>query len=120
MKFIAIIIFYISLVKILSFISALYFIGLTLVPCTDFDGQAEPLASLGEDIENHHNHNHHDDRSPEDCSPLCYCQCCHINIVLTDQFFLMDGLVETREVNTFFLADMPNTPQEKLLRPPRA
>jgi len=49
-------------------------LALTVVPCTD-------AVSLSADAHEHHEEHDHGSEA-DDCSPLCQCQCCHINVTL--------------------------------------
>ncbi|MBK8242508.1 MAG: hypothetical protein IPK88_03710 [Saprospiraceae bacterium] len=58
--------------KLFSLFFALYFFGLTLMPCGDeYDCNQ---VTLNSDINNsdHEKHNH----ESENCSPFCFCSCC--------------------------------------------
>lgn len=72
--------------KWLSVILSVYFLGLTMITCTDpyamvmIVDNIETLMAEGDHF--------HDSEKFDDCSPLCACHCCQINITITE--FLQD------------------------------
>jgi len=72
--------------KWLSVILSCYLLGLTMITCTDpYDSTKTPehteIISLTKD-------HVHESEKYDDCSPLCACHCCQINITITE--FLQD------------------------------
>lgn len=65
--------------KGIFFILSLYLVVLTLTPCSDY--------KYSDEIQKEHyssgTHNHSNECPDDDCSPLCSCTCCHINLMLT-------------------------------------
>lgn len=58
--------------RLFTLILSLYFLALSCYPCADTVCETTSIAE-----EQHHNddHEHHE----ENCSPFCYCHCCHLS-----------------------------------------
>lgn len=68
--------------KWLSVILSVYLLGLTMITCTD------PYAMVtipdNMEIAIADGDHFHDSEKFDDCSPLCACHCCQINITISD------------------------------------
>jgi hypothetical protein len=65
--------------KTLSFILALFVLGLAVMPCTDTmmaDHEHNETELVSNVDDNSHNHGDEED----DCPPFCACQCCGIHV----------------------------------------
>ena len=61
-----------TLMKWLSTILSIYFLWLSVLPCTDAEECNASIESNLNALSDHHNHSH----EPELCSPFCACLCC--------------------------------------------
>lgn len=68
--------YYFCKVKLATTILAIFFLGLTLMPCDDVVGQD----NCGAEVHYHTNDNHEHDAESDFCSPFCQCHCCHTNV----------------------------------------
>ena len=68
---------YVCRVKAITFVLALFFLGLSLAPCSDAAIQESDIAMVvNGDTQSDH------DTSSDLCSPLCVCHCCHSHLVV--------------------------------------
>lgn len=73
---------------------SLFLLTLTLVPCTDaVEGAHEHTAQTHQHAHSAPIHEH--EGEADDCSPLCQCQCCHVNVTLTSTFRIPSLLTST-------------------------
>lgn len=64
--------------RILSFILAVLFFGISTLPCTDNEDAGKEVAEVhvhASDVSADHDHSDHEDHS-DGCSPFCICSCC--------------------------------------------
>ncbi|HBF20185.1 MAG TPA: hypothetical protein DDW81_08800, partial [Cryomorphaceae bacterium] len=71
---------YICAMRWFSAILSIYFLGLSLLPCADFD---QVTGEYGQQVFVDHDHSGHTHDIPADdqCSPFCMCHCCHTHVV---------------------------------------
>ena len=60
-----------------ALILAVFFAGLTVIPCTDAEIAEDTIETVLEDgLEHQH------DSESDLCSPFCVCQCCHTHLIV--------------------------------------
>ncbi|MGB0391636.1 MAG: DUF6660 family protein [Salibacteraceae bacterium] len=98
--------------KRFAIIMSLYFLGLTFFPCGDVHAEGEVHVEMAG------SHDH--EEGEDDCSPLCYCQCCHISLIMVlPSTYSFYQITETHYSNTY-QSLIPDSPVESLFRPPQA
>ncbi|WP_417610125.1 DUF6660 family protein [Owenweeksia hongkongensis] len=67
--------------KTLSYILAVYFLGLSFVTCADGLVYADSVNGLHvvASADSHSGHDHNSNTN-DLCSPVCSCQCCHVHV----------------------------------------
>jgi len=77
--------------KFLCHLFSLYFLWLTVQPCTDY----KEVESAGNYAENSTHKDDCCDDNSELCSPFCYCSCCCTNVVInhtTESFLALSDI----------------------------
>lgn len=95
----------------MAFILSVYIFGLTFFPCGDVHGADEEHSQW----EASHDH----DEGEDDCSPMCYCQCCHTSVILTLPELPTFTPIYLSELPTSTIPAIPDSPVESLFRPPQ-
>ena len=70
--------------RILAFIFAILFFGISTLPCTDNEDATTEVAEghvHTTDVAGDHDHSDHEDHS-DGCSPFCICSCCGVAITM--------------------------------------
>lgn len=88
--------------RILSFILAILFFGISTLPCTDNENAGQEVAEVevhvhASDVSGDHSHSDHEDHT-DGCSPFCTCSCCGVAItmppVVNTEFSLLPARIE--------------------------
>lgn len=100
--------------KFLSLIGALYILALTVLPCSDLEHESNSDVSVTEQQDDHDHGS-----EPDGCSPLCFCQCCHIHVTFFSTSYQFNNIEPFVDNYSSYISFEPETPVLRLLRPPR-
>ena len=98
-----------------SILFALYMAVLTVMPCSDADGHDHDSAST----EWADQHDHSSDQE-DDCSPLCFCQCCHVPVMVTSMVYQFQEVRHYNQVAVSYAERSIDSPPEAQFKPPKA
>ena len=97
-----------------ALIFAIFFAGLTVIPCTDAEIAEDTIETVLEDgLEHQH------DSESDLCTPFCVCHCCHTHLII-QQSFMSDLVIRsfpttksayTDPITTGFVGSLLQPPQ---------
>ena len=101
--------------KFMAIIFAVFFLGLSVMPCVDNEQVSEDHAAY-----QHSSESHDHDAESDFCSPLCVCSCCHINFTVENSFYTsIENSLITDNVSAFFDCRLDGY-STSILHPPKA
>ena len=101
-----------NLLKIFAAILTLYLGALIVWPCGDLACEQQLQQT------EQHDHDHGED-TEDLCSPFCHCQCCHVNVVLSQPFFSFENADPYTVYSSLYSDLVPDSPFISMFRPPK-
>jgi hypothetical protein len=106
-------IFALSIMKVLTLIFSLYILVLTTIPCVDrpFEKTIHPSEQTDNACHNH-------DEAANQCSPFCVCNCCGTHVVSIENILLSEVSSIPGKVIFWYPADFNSNLYRSIWLPP--
>ena len=101
--------------KWMSTLFAALMLCLTVIPCDDVKGAADPETEM----HSHDSHEHGEHSDTEGCSPFCVCNCCQTHIVFSIYNFQALLAINIQSKPDFYSNFHPRSILYAIWRPPQ-
>lgn len=115
-KLVALFLRYFCIVKLVTFIFALFLFGSSVSPCSDNQDIAQLTEVSFLSMSGGGDHG----PSTDFCSPLCVCHCCHSHLVVQQLFFNNFGKVPLPTQTNLYTDPLTEGFEGSILQPPQA
>ena len=100
---------------LIATILAVFFLGLTVFPCTD---EASEACSAEVHFHTGQGHDHEQESHTDFCSPFCSCHCCHAHFIVKD-FIYHSSAIEHMGIIVPYLSHRYPQASPAIWQPPR-